>query len=91
MAGGWARDGAVREADRGYGQGCGAARAGADTFGRERRGMRRLRGADPEEAARGTVGRAHLHRLPDRARQSRRAFDHQPERDQRIASCARAG
>ena len=77
MAGGWTRDGAVQDQiDDTVKDAILRARA-LTPSGRERRGMRRLRRAHPEEAARGAAGRPHLRRLPVGARQGGRPLDHQ--------------
>ena len=81
MAGGWTRDGAVEQQIEDTVKDA-VLRARALTPSGERRGMRRLRRADPEEAARGAAGCSYLRRLPIRARQTHRPLDHQPPRQQ---------
>src|SRR3569623_2054356 len=66
--------------DRRYGEGRRAVRPRAHDRGRERDALRGMRRADSRAAPRRGTWRAHLHRLPERARHPRRLFLVQPAR-----------
>src|SRR3569623_1132899 len=66
--------------ERRYGEGCRAVRPRAHDRGRERDALRGMRRADSRAAPRRGARRAHLRRLPERARHPRRLFLVQPAR-----------
>src|SRR3569623_3502500 len=66
--------------DRRYGEGRRAVRPRAHDCGRERDALRGMRRADSRAAPRRGTRRAHLRRLPERARHPRRLFLVQPAR-----------
>ena len=80
MAGGWTRDGAVQEQiDDSVTDAVLRARS-LMPHGENRRGLRRVRRADPQETPRRARRRPHLRRLPVRTWTRWSAFGDQPPR-----------